>query len=117
LNNDETKTVQRDQRWKVGKIAMNESKDPATRHRNALAAALVLGLVPAGYKGKKGKTKCQQKKKTRLRDSLPTPELGYTLRQCSRTKFLLTSPKGTEMFDLKRRVPRLLELENLREIA
>ena len=52
---------------------------------------MVLGLLPKDYKGKKSKTKCQQKRKRiRTRDMIEAPEAGYTVRQVSRFKFIRT---------------------------
>lgn len=64
--------------------------DPVERHRNLALLAAILGLNPVS-KGKKSKTKCQQKRKRGgLRDLLQQPEPGYTLRQVSRFKFIRT---------------------------
>ena len=64
--------------------------DPTQRHRNLALLATILGLNPVS-KGKKSKTKCQQKRKrSSVRDLLQKPEPGYTLRQVSRFKFIRT---------------------------
>mgnify|MGYP001573483108 CR=1 FL=1 len=67
-------------------------ENPEVRHqRNLLAATMVLGLLPNGYKGKKSKTKCQQKRKRiRARDMIEASKSGYTVRRVSRFKFIRT---------------------------
>ena len=78
--------------------------DPTERYHNALAAALVLGFVSQKAKNKKSKTKCQQKKHVSLRRTMDSPELGYTLRQVSRFKFIKTQPPGPFLIDIKNTV-------------
>lgn len=75
--------------------------DPVIQHRNALdAAKLVLGFVTA--KGKKRKTKCQQKRKLR---ELYSPPFARSVRQCSKRKFIVIDKVGgVEIHDHKRNI-------------
>lgn len=86
---------------------MNE---PTERYHNALAAALVLGFMPKDHKGKKGKTRCQQKRRgpserdmVKFQIALPP---GASIRQVSRFKFIVTGGGDYKpnLVDLKRRL-------------
>lgn len=67
-------------------------RDP--RQVNARQAQMLRNFV-LGYlstKNKKSKTKCQKKRKRRVDLGIKVPA-GYTLRQASKHKFILTGPE------------------------
>ena len=73
--------------------------DPVERHRNLALLAAILGLNPVS-KGKKSKTKCQQKRKRfKARDLVRAPSPGYTVRQASKFKFICT--EGPSLVNVK----------------
>lgn len=72
---------------------------------------LLLGLVYG--KNKKGKTKCQQVRKhgNPYRDQCFAPK-GYTVRQVSRLKFIVTAPEGATLLDFKRKTVKTIEKDS-----